>query len=157
MTAIFLQTIIHAPINICFDLSRSIDLHQESTRETNEKAIAGRTSGLIEKNEFVTWEATHFKVRQTMTVKITEMTGPFYFQDQMIKGPFRSMKHDHFFSEAGGKTIMTDRFYYEVPYGFAGRLFDRLFLKKHMTRFLDQRNAMIKTMAEDGTWKKFLT
>ena len=38
---------IKASIEIVFDLSRSIDLHILSTEQTNEKAIAGKTSGLI--------------------------------------------------------------------------------------------------------------
>ena len=41
MPTIQLETIINADIKICFDLSRSIDLHQISTAKTNEKAIAG--------------------------------------------------------------------------------------------------------------------
>lgn len=47
MPTIQLETIIDADIKICFDLSRSIDLHQISTAKTNEKAIAGVTAGLI--------------------------------------------------------------------------------------------------------------
>ena len=46
-----LLTEINAPIEKCFDLSRSIDLHLESTKQTGEEAIAGRTSGLIELGE----------------------------------------------------------------------------------------------------------
>jgi hypothetical protein len=68
-TRIDLTTIINAPIEICFDLSRSIDLHQQSTQQTHEKAIAGRTTGLIELNEFVTWQATHFLITQKLTSK----------------------------------------------------------------------------------------
>jgi hypothetical protein len=64
-TRIDLITIINAPIEICFDLSRSIDLHQHSTQQTREKAIAGRTTGLIGLNEFVTWRATHFLITQS--------------------------------------------------------------------------------------------
>lgn len=60
MPKIELTTEINAPIEICFDLSRSIDLHQLSTAKTNEKAIKGVTAGLIGPDESVTWEAVHF-------------------------------------------------------------------------------------------------
>jgi len=63
MPTIKLETKIKSGINICFDLSRSIDLHQISTVKTNEKAIDGRTKGLIDLNEFVTWRATHFGIK----------------------------------------------------------------------------------------------
>ena len=47
-----------------FDLSRSISLHKISSAHTNKEAIGGITSGLINKNETVTWRAKHlFKIR----------------------------------------------------------------------------------------------
>jgi len=47
MPTIELETLIKSEINICFDLSRSIDLHKISTLHTNEEAIDGITNGLI--------------------------------------------------------------------------------------------------------------
>jgi hypothetical protein len=72
MPVIQLSLFIKAPIQVCFDLSRSIDIHIESTSHTNEKAVKGRTGGLIELGETVTWEATHFGIRQQLTSMITE-------------------------------------------------------------------------------------
>lgn len=51
MTTINLITKINAPIQTVFDLARSIDIHQASLNESNEKAIDGKTFGLIEKGE----------------------------------------------------------------------------------------------------------
>ena len=76
MPTIKLETHINAPIQLCFDLSTSIDLHKISTAATNEKAIAGTTEGLINLNECVTWEATHFGIRQQLTTKITGFDSP---------------------------------------------------------------------------------
>jgi len=64
MPAIQLTTVIHAPVNVVFDLSRSINLHMESMTHTNEKAVGGVTNGLIQQGETVTWSAKHlFKTR----------------------------------------------------------------------------------------------
>jgi len=156
MTTIYLETEINAPLDVCFDLSRSIDLHQLTTASSNEKAIDGKTKGLIEKGEFVTWEATHFFIRQHMTVKIVEALKPHFFHDEMVKGPFRSMYHIHAFRAVGNTTLMIDDFQYNVPYGFAGRIFDGFVLKKYMTKLLRERNMMIKKVAESGEWKKFI-
>ena len=71
MPLIVLETIIHADKRTCFDLSRNIDFHKDSLKHSNEKAIAGKTSGLIGLGESVTWEATHFGIRQHLTSKIT--------------------------------------------------------------------------------------
>lgn len=148
MTTLRLVTIIQAPIEVCFDLSRSIDLHIESTKTTDERAIAGRTSGLIEQGEFVTWEATHFFIRQQLSTRIVEMRKSHYFKDIMITGAFRSMEHEHLFNKNGDHTIMTDIFRYEVPYGIAGKIFDYLILKRYMTNLLLTRNEVIKNAAE---------
>lgn len=147
-TEIILITSIKAPIQIVFDCARSIDIHQLSTAKTNEKAIAGRTSGLCELGDEVTWRAKHFWVYQTLSSKITKLKAPFYFQDCMVKGAFSFIKHDHFFEEKDGFTIMKDVFLYGVPYGIFGKLFNKMVLKKYMTDLLTVRNRVIKEVAE---------
>ncbi|MBS1689910.1 MAG: SRPBCC family protein [Bacteroidetes bacterium] len=146
-----------APIERCFDLSRSIDLHMLSTQRTNEKAIAGRTSGLICLNETVTWKAKHFGISQTLTTKITQMKSPDYFVDEMMQGTFKSIFHHHQFEAKSNGTLMIDRFNYEVPLGIMGRLFDKLILKRYMKGFLLERNELIKSVAEGDKWKDFLS
>lgn len=156
MTLLCLETVIHAPIERCFDLARSIDVHQVSTAATRERAVAGRTTGLIEKGETVTWQATHLFVRQRLSVVITDMNRPYSFRDEMIQGAFASMQHEHLFSEEQGATLMQDRFRYDVPCGGIGRLFDRLVLRAYMTNFLTERNNVLKECAETDMWKRYL-
>lgn len=148
MATIQLTTRILAPIQVCFDLARSIDLHKETTKETGENAIAGRTEGLIELNETETWRAKHLGIWQQLTSKITKMQKPDYFQDIQIKGAFKIIVHDHYFEEERGWTTMTDHFYFASPFGIVGRIFDKLFLKNYMKKFLLQRNAILKEYAE---------
>lgn len=149
MPRIHLSTIIGADIQTVFDLSRNIDLHQKSTSKTHEKAIAGRTSGLIEQGETVTWKAKHLGVYQTLTTKIISMNQPHHFVDVMQKGTFKSMKHQHIFTQEGKNTIMTDIFEFESPFGIIGKAFNVIFLKNYMEKFLKERNQFIKTTAED--------
>ncbi len=149
MSTIHLKTIIKADIQIVFDLARDVDLHQKSTSKTNEKAIAGRTSGLIEQGETVTWKAKHLGIYQTLTTKIVSMDKPHQFTDIMLKGTFKSMKHQHIFRQEGKKTIMTDIFEFQSPFGIIGKIFNILFLKNYMKRFLLKRNTLIKIIAEN--------
>lgn len=145
-----IQTEINASIEICFDLSCSIDLHLISTSSTNEKAVAGRTSGLVELNDTVTWEATHFGIRQKLTSKISGFERPFYFQDEQVKGAFKSFSHKHYFKQVNNKVVMTDVFEFVSPFGILGRIFNRLVLTNYMKRFLIERNQVIKEYAESG-------
>jgi len=157
MPKIELRTGINADKQIVFDLSRSIDLHKVSTQHTNETAIAGKTSGLMGLNESVTWRARHFGVYQNLTSGITEFDPPHYFADEMTSGVFNAFKHEHYFADHNGGTLMTDIFDYESPLGFLGKLADNLFLKKYMWNTLWQRNRVIKEFAESGRWKEILS
>ncbi|MEC3875590.1 SRPBCC family protein [Chryseobacterium salviniae] len=149
MSVIYLDTTIEADIQTVFDLSRDIDLHQKSTFKTGEKAIAGRISGLIEEGETVTWKARHLGIYQTLTTKIVAMNNPHHFTDIMLKGAFKSMKHQHIFRQEGKNTIMTDIFEFHSPFGIIGKIFDTLFLKIYMEKFLLERNKLIKFTAEN--------
>lgn len=150
MTTIHLTTKIKAPKQIVFDVSRNIDIHQKSAFKSNEKAIAGITSGLINFNETVTWRGKHFGFYLTHKSRITAMNLYDYFVDEMEEGKFKTFKHKHFFEEKNGVTIMTDQLQYETPFGIFGKLFDVLFLKKHLTQFLLERNKILKVIAENS-------
>lgn len=156
MPKIEITTYIKAPRERVFDLARSIDLHIISTQHTEERAVDGRTSGLIELGETVTWQAKHFGITQMLTVQIAEFDRPHYFVDEMRKGVFKSFRHEHLFEQFNGQTEMKDVFYYESPVGLLGQLFNALVLTKYMTRLLILRNETIKQFAEGNDWKKVL-
>ncbi|WP_316821028.1 SRPBCC family protein [Pedobacter gandavensis] len=148
MPEIRLETFIDADINLVFDLSRSVELHQLSTVESKERVVAGRLSGLMELDESVTWEACHFGVIQQLSSKITALRQPDYFVDEMQKGIFFSFKHEHIFKSQLSGTIMIDVFNYVAPLGILGRLADRLFLYAYMKNLLIKRNEVIRLHAE---------
>jgi ligand-binding SRPBCC domain-containing protein len=156
MPVIEITTLIAAPIQRVFDLSRSIDLHTTSTAQTGEQAIAGVTSGLIGLGQEVTWRARHLGVRQHLTTRITAFDPPVHFRDTMVRGAFRRFDHDHFFSENEAVTDMRDVFDFESPLGVLGGLADRLFLTDYLKRLLVTRNMVIKLAAETDEWRRYL-
>jgi ligand-binding SRPBCC domain-containing protein len=140
---------IYAPREICFDVARDIDIHTQSTSQTDERAIAGVTSGLIGLNETVTWEAIHFGIKQKLTVRITEFDFPNRFVDEMEKGAFKRFYHVHEFIKKENGTLMIDTFDYTSPLGLVGKLADGMFLERYMKEFLVTRNRFIKKIAEE--------
>jgi ligand-binding SRPBCC domain-containing protein len=156
MSSIHLTTFIAAPIERVFDLSRSINLHKISTAHTNEEAIAGVTSGLINKNETVTWKAKHLFKTRLFTTLISEMQPPTLFIDEMQKGDFKSLKHEHHFKEIDNGTIIIDIMTFESPYGIIGKWFNNIYLKNYLQKFIVQRNLVIKDYAETEKWKAIL-
>ena len=133
-----------APVEVCFDLSRSIDLHLESMLASDERAVAGVTSGLICGGEEVTWQARHFGVTWRMTSKIVEFDPPRRFVDEMVRGPFTAFRHEHLFEAFGSGTRMTD----VVTFGTPLRLLAERSMGAYLRRLMTMRNATIRRKAE---------
>ncbi len=148
---------IAAPRDWCFDLARSVELHTRSTASTGERAIAGRTSGLLALGDEVTWRARHFGVWQTLTSRITAYERPVYFRDSMVRGAFARLDHEHHFAEDGrGGTVMRDLFDFAAPFGVLGWVAEGLILTRYLRRFLEARNREIKVVAESDAWRRFV-
>lgn len=120
----------------------------QSTAHTREVAVAGVTKGLIGLDDEVTWEATHFGIRQRLTSRITAYRRPFHFRDSQVRGAFQRFDHDHLLIEVDGGTLMRDVFDFESPLGVLGDLANHFFLRRYMTALLERRNKLIKEVAE---------
>ncbi|MBA4853980.1 SRPBCC family protein [Emticicia sp. BO119] len=156
MPTITLETLIHAPAELCYDLSLSVDLHQLSTAKTKEHVVDGVRKGVMKLGESVTWRAKHFGIWQELTTKITEAHRPLYFIDEMQKGSFKSLLHKHHFIQTDEGTSMKDIFMFESPLGILGKIVNKVVLENYLKGFLIERNQCIKEIAESGKWREIL-
>ena len=145
MPKIHLETSVAAPTALCFDLCLNVQFHE---RAGHGRAVAGTTSGQLGLGDTVTWEATHFLVRQRLTSKIVVCERPRTFTDEMQRGAFARWRHTHTFAEMAGGTLVTDDVDFASPHGPLGILADAVVLKSYMTRFLVTHNAQFKREAE---------
>ena len=150
MPKFVLETQIKAPAETCFDLMRDVRLHTQTTSQTNERAVAGVTDGMIGLGQTVTFEGTHFGMRQRLTVKVTAFERPHLFVDEMIEGRFKSFKHIHEFTPQDGETLMRDTLEWTSPFGIIGRLVDKLLLERHLRDLVSNRNKKLKEIAESA-------
>jgi len=157
MSFIQLTTLIEAPIERVFDLSRSVELHRSSMQHHNEKCTAGKLAGLLELNDTVTWQARHLFKERSLTIKITALQKPFSFIDEQVSGDFVSLKHEHYFKPIQNGTIMIDQFRFATPYGTIGKWVNRFYLTAYLKNLLEQRNRFIKEVAESNKWKSYLS
>ena len=154
MVTIRVETNINATTKVVFDLARSLSVHTATTKGSNEIIVSQHENDLLSPGEIVTFEATHFGVRQRLTSEFVEFDPPHKFKDKMLNGAFRTLEHEHHFeSTASGGTIMTDILSFESPLGPLGRLFDFLFLANYMTRFIQSRGQSLKQIAEQTEHK----
>jgi ligand-binding SRPBCC domain-containing protein len=156
METIRLMTWIDAPVERCFQLSASIDLHVVSTASTGEKAVDGVTSGFIGEGQTVTWQGRHFGLRLRHTSRIDGWRPYSYFRDVMIQGVFARFEHEHFFAAMDDGTRMQDELRFSAPWGLLGRLATKLFVRRHLMALLRGRNAAIKRVAESEEWHTYL-
>lgn len=127
-----------ARIGEVFDESLSIDAHVASMEHSRERAVGGVTSGEIGLGESVTWRARHFGIWFEMTSQITELDRPHRFTDVQVRGPFRSFRHDHRFTQSGETAIIEDTLTIESP--VLGALAERLVLVPYLRRLIRRRN-----------------
>lgn len=156
MEIIRITTHIAAPVDRCFKLSTSIDLHQATATQSSETAVDGVTTGLIREGETVKWQGRHFGFTVTHKSRVEAWRPYTYFRDVMVEGAFAVFQHDHYFAPLNDGTRMRDELRFAAPMGFLGVLAEKLFLRKYLTHFLKRRNAYLKQVAESEEWRQYL-
>lgn len=156
MPYIHLTTFVAAPAERVFDLSRSIDVHKQSMQRFKEEPVGSLRSGLMQEGETVTWQAKHLMKERKLKVKMTFVKYPDTFIDEQVEGDFTFMKHEHYFKPIENGTLMIDQFRFDIKYGALGRLFNNMYLTRYMQKLLEERNNVIKQVAETDAWKKYL-
>jgi ligand-binding SRPBCC domain-containing protein len=157
MPTLHLTSFIAAPRDIVFDLNRNISLHKISMEHVKEEAVGGVTSGLINKEDTVTWKGKHLFKTRYFTSKITEMNPYETFTDKMVKGDFKFFEHQHFFKSADNGTIVIDIITYETPYGWIGEMVNKFYLNSYLEKLISHRNKVIKQYAETEKWRALLS
>ncbi len=75
----------------------------------------------------------------------------------MSRGAFKSLQHDHSFTELGpGTTQVLDDLRFQAPFPILGPLAEILVLRRYMRHFLMLRNSALKDIAESDKWRQYL-
>jgi ligand-binding SRPBCC domain-containing protein len=156
METIRSETWIDAPVERCFLLSLSVDLHVASARSSREQAIEGVTTGLISEGQTVTFHGRHLGLKLRHKSRIQVMRPYSYFRDVMVSGVFLRFEHDHHFAAMDDGTRMRDEIRFIAPMGVLGRLATKILVRRHVAAFLMERNRGIKQVAESEDWHRYL-
>jgi ligand-binding SRPBCC domain-containing protein len=148
MIHLVVETRIEAPPEVCFDLARDVRIHEQTTGRTRERVVEMSGGPMLELGDEVTFEAVHLGIRQRLTSRIVGYDRPKSFADEMQKGAFKSLRHEHRFVADNGGTRMIDEMWLTAPLGPLGWLAEQLFLRGYMRRFLAARGKELKGLAE---------
>lgn len=142
-------SVISAVPNRVFDLELDMDVHAESLHASRETATTSTGRRRLGPGDEVTFRARHFGLRWRMTSRISAYDPPRCFVDEQTRGPFRALRHEHYFEDSGGgRTRMTDRMVISAPLGLLGAMVARILLAPYLRRLLKQRAIHIKRLAE---------
>jgi len=70
------------------------------------------------------------------------------FVDEQRLGPYRFWYHYHQIEEVNGGLKLTDRVYYEVPYGVFGRILHCGIIRKTLERIFDYRSEKLAELLQ---------
>ena len=68
------------------------------------------------------------------------------FVDEQRIGPYKFWYHYHQIDAEDGRIKLTDRVYYEVPYGIIGKILHLLFIRKTLNRIFDYRKEKLEEL-----------
>jgi ligand-binding SRPBCC domain-containing protein len=148
---------IAAPIERCFQLSTSLALVEHELHMHPIPAPGTtRTSGLAQSGDRIHWSGRQFGLPQFHVSLISGFDPPYFFEDTMIAGRFRTFQHQHRFTESAGQTLLSDTITFTMPFGPLGALVGRLILVPHIRRLLRRRFLLLKRIAESEEWRACL-
>lgn len=78
--------------------------------------------------------------------EITHVKEPYFFIDEQRFGPYALWNHQHQFKEVSGGIEMTDELYYAIPFGWLGRLVNRIFVEKEIKKIFDYRTEVLEIL-----------
>lgn len=95
----------------------------------------------VYQGQIITYKVTPlFLFTINWVTEITVVKKHQFFIDEQRFGPYSMWHHEHFFEELpNGNTLIRDKVSYKIPFGFFGRIAQRLFIKKQLKHIFNYR------------------
>jgi ligand-binding SRPBCC domain-containing protein len=152
-----MTSLIHAPAERTFDLSRSTSLHKAVLRSYRRGSLEGGSEGLMGLKDKVSFRLHFLWKQRELVTQIETLDPPRMFVSNLIRGSFKSFRHEHHFKPIGNGTLLIDVLEYEPAFGIAGKLADSLLIRTFLKKYLEAKNHLIKQYAESEKWRVVLS
>lgn len=83
-------------------------------------------------------------IKTTWVTEITHIEEGKFFVDEQRVGPYKLWHHQHHLSSVDGGTLMIDIVTYSPPFGFFGKLANRLFIRKKLNEIFEFRRSALE-------------
>ena len=150
------EALVAAPVRRCFDLTRSVEAHRDSSTSIGGRPVAGKVSGLSGPGDETTWSARFFGVRFRVRTRIVAMEAPDWFREERAAGLPRTFEHLYRFRAEGDRTRVHDRFRFGLPLGAAGDLAAAALLRPRLAEAQRRRLDWLRRTCEGDGWTAYL-
>jgi len=84
------------------------------------------------------------KIKTTWVTEITHIKNNSYFVDEQRISPYKLWHHEHILEPMDGGTMMIDIISYQPPFGFLGRIANRLIIQKKLNQIFEYRTTALE-------------
>ena len=150
------KVVVNAPIERCFDITRSIEAHEDTSILIGGRAVSGTTTGLSELGDETTWSAGFFGLRFKVRTRIEELEAPIRICEKRVSGIPRPFDHTYVLGLVDGGVLIEDHFNIGFPFGALGDFFLKVVLLKRLTVVQNHRLESIRKICEGDNWRSYL-
>lgn len=87
-----------------------------------------------------------FGIKVNWQTEIINVMFQSYFTDRQIIGPYKVWEHTHSFMEKENGVLMSDVVNYKLPFGFLGRIVERVVVRRKINAIFNYRKYILNTM-----------
>lgn len=87
-------------------------------------------------------------IKTKWRIRISDFDPYSLITDTQEDGPFSKWMHSHCFEDIGGKTLMTDKIKYELPFGILGKAANIILIKSIIEKQFIFRHKATKELLE---------
>lgn len=85
-----------------------------------------------------------FNLRMEWLTEITHVHQLKYFVDEQRIGPYSIWHHEHILESNAKGVMMTDIITYRVPFGFIGKVMNKIFIKNQLKKIFKYRESILE-------------
>jgi len=145
----FKQTqIVNADIDTVWSFfSSPRNLNKITPPEMNFEIVDMGGTEEMQKGQIIRYKVSPFSLHRVLwTTEIVDVDLKKFFVDSQKVGPFAMWRHEHTFTSIADHVKMTDHVVYSMPFGFIGRLINKLVVQDRVNKIFEYRRKEIESI-----------
>ena len=138
------EQFVDAPLEIVFAFFAEAKNLEEITPPLLNFQILSMSTPQIQKGSIIWYKLKLRGVPMKWQTLISEWNPPYHFVDEQLSGPYRIWRHTHTFKQVEGRTLISDRVEYELPFGALGDFLAGRWVANDVNSIFSYRRSIIE-------------